>query len=69
MLLAHPKVQNNFLDVSAQVALTVQKLIEDANLIINLEYKGKTFGQKIVVKHHVLLMVVLIKHLLSAAPR
>ena len=40
---ASPKVQNNFLDVSAQVALTVQKLIEDANLIMNLEYKGKDF--------------------------
>jgi len=40
---ASPKVQNNFLDVSAQVALTVQKIIEDANLIIDLDYKGKDF--------------------------
>ena len=40
---ASPKVQNNFLDVSAQVALTVQKILEDADLITNLEYKGKDF--------------------------
>ena len=59
---ASPKVQNNFLDVGAQVALTIKKLLEDANLITELEYKGKIFGQKIVVKLHVLLMVALIKH-------
>ena len=29
--------------MSAQVALTVQKILEDANLIIDLEYKGKDF--------------------------
>jgi len=40
---ASPKVQNNFLDVSAQVALTIKKLLEDANLITELEYKGKDF--------------------------
>ena len=40
---ASPKVQNNFLDVSAQVALTIQKILEDADLITNLEYKGKNF--------------------------
>ena len=40
---ASPKVQNNFLDVSSQVALTVQKIIEDANLLMNLDYKGKDF--------------------------
>ena len=40
---ASPKVQNNFLDVSAQVALTVKKIIEDANLIMDLDYKGKDF--------------------------
>ena len=38
---ASPKVQNNFLDVSTQVALTVQKILEDADLITNLKYKGK----------------------------
>ena len=40
---ASPKVQNNFLDVSAQVAITIQKILEDADLITNLEYKGKDF--------------------------
>jgi len=40
---ASPKVQNNFLDVGAQVALTIKKLLEDANLITELEYKGKDF--------------------------
>ena len=37
---ASPNVQNNFLEVSAQVALTVKKIIEDANLIMDLDYKG-----------------------------
>ena len=40
---ASPNVQNNFLEVSAQVALTVKKIIEDANLIMDLDYKGKNF--------------------------
>ena len=40
---ASPKVQNNFLEVTAQVALTIQKILEDANLIIDLKYKGKDF--------------------------
>jgi hypothetical protein len=40
---ASPNVQNNFLEVSAQVALTVKKIIEDANLIMDLDYKGKDF--------------------------
>ena len=40
---ASPKVQNNFLDVSTQVALTVQKILEDADLITKLKYKGKDF--------------------------
>ena len=40
---ASPTVQNNFLEVTAQVAVTVQKILEDANLIINLKYTGKDF--------------------------
>ena len=38
---ASPKVQNNFLDVSTQVALIVKKILEDADLITDLKYKGK----------------------------
>ena len=43
---ASSKVQNNFLDVTAQVALTIQKIIDDANLIVNLDYKGNDFWLK-----------------------
>ena len=40
---ASPKVQNNFLDVSSKVAETVLKIIRDADLIVDLNYKGKEF--------------------------
>ncbi len=40
---ASPKVQNNFLDVSAKVAETVLKIIKDADLVVDLNYKGKEF--------------------------
>ena len=40
---ASPKVQNNFLDVSAKVAETVLKIVKDADLIVDLDYKGKEF--------------------------
>tara|TARA_Y100001970_G_scaffold176924_1_gene215578 strand:+ start:487 stop:1797 length:1311 start_codon:yes stop_codon:yes gene_type:complete len=40
---ASPKVQSNFLDVSSKVAETVLKIIKDADLIVDLEYKGKDF--------------------------
>ena len=43
---ASPKVQNNFLDVTAQVALTIQKIIDDANLVVDLDYKGNDFWLK-----------------------
>ena len=43
---ASPKVQNNFLDVTAQVALTIQKIIDDANLVVDLDYKGNDFCKK-----------------------
>ena len=43
---ASPKVQNNFLDVTAQVALTIQKIIDDANLVADLDYKGNDFWLK-----------------------
>ncbi len=40
---ASPKVQSNFLDVSAKVAETVLKIIRDADLVVDLNYKGKEF--------------------------
>ncbi|WP_440913361.1 DNA double-strand break repair nuclease NurA [Candidatus Pelagibacter sp.] len=40
---ASPKVQNNFLDVTEKVAITIHKILEDANLIVNLKYKGNEF--------------------------
>ena len=40
---ASPKVQSNFLDVSAKVAETVLKIIKDADLVVDLNYKGKEF--------------------------
>ena len=40
---ASPKVQSNFLDVSAKVAETVLKIIRDADLVVDLDYKGKEF--------------------------
>ena len=43
---ASPTVQNNFLDVTAQVALTIQKIIDDANLVVDLDYKGNDFWLK-----------------------
>jgi len=43
---ASPKVQNNFLDVTAQVALTIQNIIDDANLVVDLDYKGNDFWLK-----------------------
>ena len=40
---ASPVVQSNFLDVSSKVAETVLKIAKDANLILDLNYKGKEF--------------------------
>ncbi len=40
---ASPKVQNNFLDVSSKLAETVLKIAKDADLIFDLNYKGKEF--------------------------
>ena len=40
---ASPKVQKNFLDVSAKVAETVLKIIKEADLIVDLDYQGKDF--------------------------
>ena len=40
---ASPKVQNNFLEVTTKVAETALKIIKDADLIVDLNYKGKEF--------------------------
>ena len=40
---ASPKVQSNFLEISNKLAETVLKIVQDADLIINLNYKGKEF--------------------------
>ena len=40
---ASPKVQKNFLEVTTKVAGTIQKIIKDADLIVELDYKGKDF--------------------------
>ena len=43
---ASPKVQKNFLEVTTKVAETIQKIIKDADLIVELDYKGKDFWQQ-----------------------
>ena len=40
---ASPKVQNNFLELTTKVAETALKIIKDADLIVDLNYKGKEF--------------------------
>ena len=40
---ASPAVQKNFLDVTKSVAETIKKILEDANLIFDVEYKPVEF--------------------------
>ena len=43
---ASPKIQKNFLDVSAKLAETIQKVLKEDNLIIDLNYSGRDFWKK-----------------------
>ena len=40
---ASPNVQKNFLEVTKSVAETIKKILEDANLIFDIEYKPIEF--------------------------
>ena len=43
---ASPNVQKNFLEVTKSVAETIKKILEDANLIFDIEYKPIDFWSK-----------------------
>ena len=43
---ASPNVQKNFLEVTKSVAETIKKILEDANLILDIEYKPIEFWSK-----------------------
>ena len=43
---ASPNVQKNFLEVTKSVAETIKKILEDANLIFDIEYKPVEFWAK-----------------------